>query len=929
MEANAIMRFGDAAPRLLGRTTECEALDRLVSEVVGGASRVVVLRGEAGVGKTALLEYVANGVADWRLVRAVGVESEMEFAYNGLHQLCVPLLADLELLPAPQRQALAIVLGQSLGPAPDRFLVALATLTLFAEAADRKPLACLVDDAQWLDGASADVISFVGRRLHAEQVALVCTARTGVGDDVLTGLPTFPVEGLDPSAARALLLDNLRAPIEAAICDQIVSESHGNPLAILELPLTWNASLAASGLGPSQPRPVTDKIERSFLERLLGLPADTQLLVLVAAADPVGDPVRLNSAAATLGIDLSAADPAVDAGLLSIRGRVEFAHPLIRSATYRAATAENRRRVHAALAEATDADAEPDRRAWHRSEATAGLDEQVAADLEQSAGRAQARAGLAAAARFLTRATELTPDPTRRVGRALTAAMANVQAGAFDTADQLINAASAGPADELQLAHIDLLRAQLAFMSSRGADATALMLAAAERLRTLDSNLARETYLDAFSAALFAARLSGAIGVREIAQAARAAPQPSAEAATAADLLLDALVELTGDYARAVPSCQRALQRLTGEAASPQEKLRWLWQGCVVALEMWDDESARLLSQHSVQIARETGSLSELALALSARTPVLVLCGEIAGAASTVAETETVEEATGVSAAPYGALILAAWRGRENSVRDLVTSTMREATARNEGIGVAICEYARAVLCNGMGEYEEALEAATSASDFHEVIAENWGLSELVEPAVRTGRTDLAFAALHRLETKARATGTDWALGVTSRSRAMLSEGSAAEQAFREAIERLGRARVRAECARAQLLYGEWLRRAGRRVDARRELTAAFETFSPLGMEAFADRARRELIASGGRARKRTVETREDLTPQETQIARLARDGYSNPEIAAHLFISSRTVEWHLRKVFTKLGIKSRRQLPAALADAGLAVASA
>jgi DNA-binding CsgD family transcriptional regulator len=905
---------GKRAARLLGRRSECEVLDRLVADVVAGASRVLVLRGDAGVGKSVLLGYLSERVAGWRVASAVGMESEMELAYSGLHQLCAPMLGHLGRLPVPQRDALATVFGLSAGPVPDRLMVGLATLTLVAEAAEQEPLICFVDDAQWLDHASAQILGFVARRLLAERVALVCAARTGSGDDVLAGLPALPIRGLGDSDARALLLANVHGPLDAAVCDQLVAESHGNPLALLELPRTWRAAGLAGGFGLPESQPVASKIEQSYVRRLSTLPSDTQLLVLAAAAEPLGDPVLLHGAAEALGIDMAAAAPAVDAGLLQVRGRVEFAHPLVRSAAYRAAATHDRYRVHRALANATDAEADPDRRAWHRARATPGPDEEVAAELEASAGRAQSRGGLAAAAAFLTRATELTPDPTRRVRRARDAAFANVQAGAFDIARTLLTIARGGPVDELQRAQIDLVGAQLAFASSRGNEATPLLLAAARRLEPLNLELARQTYLDAFSAAQFAARLNAGVGVAEVARAARAAPRRSDDEPTAGDLLLDAFSALTDDYDTAIPRCRDALQKLRGVNISTRERLRWLWQGCVLALELWDDESSYVLSERHLQIARKTGALSELPLALGSRTPILVFCGELSAAASLVEEARSVVEAMGVNEAPYGALTLAAWRGQAREARDLIEVTMREASSRGEGVGVAICEYTRAVLCNGLGQYEEALVAAGSASEYQEVVAENWGLTELIESATRTGRTDLATDALHRLARKARASRTDWALGMVARSLALLSEEDA-ERRFRDAIQHLSRTRVRAELARARLLYGEWLRRANRRVDARGELNIAYEMFSAMGIEGFAERTRRELLATGATVRKRNVETHEDLTAQETQIARLARDGLSNPEIGAQLFISARTVEWHLRKVFTKLDISSRRQL--------------
>ena len=914
---------------LLGRGDECDALDRLLADVLAGTSRVLVLSGDAGVGKSALLDYLSDRVASeagggsgWGVVSAVGVESEMELAYSGLHQLCVPLLDHLDELPVPQRDALATVFGRSSGPAPDRFLVGLAALTLLAQAAEHHPLACIIDDAQWLDPASVQIIAFVARRLLAERVALVCAARTGIEGGVLAGLPALPVGGLRDSDARPLLLDHVHGPLDAAIVDQIIAESHGNPLALLELPRTWAAAGLAGGYGLPGGQPVAGKIEGSYIQRLELLPPDTQLLVLTAAAEPLGDPALLRRAADALGIDMVALAPAADAGLVQVRGRVEFAHPLVRSAAYRAATAGDRHRAHGALARATDAQTDPDRRAWHRARAASGPDEEVAGELERSADRARARAGLAAAAAFLTRAAELTPLPAPRTRRALAAASANVQAGAFDTARTLLAIARAGPVDERQRAQIDLISAQMAFASSRGNEATLLLLAAAQRLQPLDLQLTRQTYLDAFSAAQFAARLNDGVGVAEVARAARSVPRRPDDEPAAGDLLLDAFVALTEDYASAVPAGRDALARLRRDTNPTGERLRWLWQGCVLALELWDDESAYTLSERHLQVARKTGALSELPLALGSHTPILVFRGEIAAAALLAEEARSVLGAAGIAEAPYGALILTAWQGQAREARELIEVTTSEASSRGEGIGVAICQYAHAVLCNGLGEYDEALMAARGAcEDPQEMVARNWGLAELIESATRAGMPDLAADALDELARKAQACRTDWALGMEARSRALLSKGDAAEPGFRDAIEHLSRARVRADLARAHLLYGEWLRRANRRADARTELTLAYEMFTAMTMEGFAERTRRELLATGATVRKRTVETTDFLTAQETLIARLAGDGLSNPEIGAQLFISTRTVEWHLRKVFSKLGVSSRRHLQRALTD--------
>ncbi len=909
---------------LLGRRREREVLDRLVADVTRGTSRVLVVRGEAGVGKSALLTHLTGRLAGWRVVSIAGVESEMELAYSGLHQLCNPLLGHLDALPGPQAGAIATVFGLAPGPTPDRFLVGLATLSLLAEGAEAAPLACVVDDAQWLDRESAQILAFVARRLLAERVALVCAARAGSGDDVLAGMPVLQLGGLSEAEARTLLLRHLHAPLDAAVASRIIAECQGNPLALIELPRTWNAADLAGGFALPRHRPIAGRIEQSYLQRLEQLPDETRLLALAAAAEPLGDPVLLRRAAETLGVDLAAAEPAMDAGLLRLGGRVAFAHPLVRSVTYRTADADSRRRVHRALARATDAARDPDRHAWHRACAAPSADEEVAAELERSADRAQNRGGFAAAAAFLTRATDLTPAPDRRARRALDAAFATLRAGAFDRARGLLAVAKQAPADELHLARTDLLEAQLAFVSRRGRAAAARLLSAARRLEPLQPELARETYLDAFSAAQFAGRLNTTVAVPELAHAAREATRRTQGPLTSGDLLLLAFASLTEDYAAAVPAGRAALAGLRADAVPSRSRFRLLWQGSVLALELWDDDSANVLSKRHLQLVRTSGALSELPLALSSWIPVLVFCGELAAAAALVEEARSLQEAAGITEAAYGALTYGAWRGQERVSRELIATKMREARSRGEGIGIAVCEYARAVLCNGLGRFDEAFAAAAgAAADPYELVVHNWGLPELVEAAVRTGRDDAAAEAADRLSRKATAAGTPWSLGLLARARALTGPSGSTESAFADAIGHLREAKVRAELARTHLLYGEWLRQAGRRLDARRELATAYDMFAGMGLDAFAARTRRELVAAGAVVREPAHEARDDLTPQEANIARLARSGLSNPEIGAQLLLSARTVEWHLRKVFVKLGISSRRELRDALGEVG------
>ncbi|HEX4690857.1 MAG TPA: AAA family ATPase, partial [Solirubrobacteraceae bacterium] len=884
---------------LHGRRGERAALGRLLAGVRDGRSGVLVVCGEPGIGKTALLESVIRSASGFRVVRSVGVESEMELAFAALQQLCAPLSDRLDRLPVPQRDALGVAFGLRAGNAPDRFLVGLAVLSLLAEVAEERPVLCVVDDAQWLDRASAQALVFVARRLLAESVALVLVTREP-GDE-LEGLPKLPLDGLGSGDARALLASALRVPLDEQVRDRVVAETRGNPLALLELPRGLTAAQLAGGFGlPDEPG-LPGRIEDSFRRRLAALPADTQRLLLLAAAEPVGDPMLVWRAAGRLGIAVQAA--AETDGLLTIGTSVTFRHPLVRSSVYRAASPEDRQTVHRALADATDPDVDPDRRAWHLAQATAGADEDVAAELERSAGRAQARGGLAAAAAFLERSCALTPEPTDRGRRALAAAEAKHQAGAFDTALGLIAIAEFAPLDELQHAQVDLLRGQIEFAVNRGRDAPQLLLTAARRLEPLDQTLARDTYLEALTAVFSPGILASEESLLETARAARAAP-PASQPPRPSDLLLDGLALLiTEGYAAGTPTLRRAVNGFRCEDISRGEGRRWLWLASRVAAFLWDDGAWDDLSGRFVQLAREAGALSGLPLALATRSVVPLFAGELAVAFSQLDEVVAINEATGASLAPYVGLAHVTFRGREAEATPLIGAATREIVRRGDRQGLRFIHWVTAVLDNGLGRYQEALVAARQAGeDTHASWWRSWGLVELIEAAVRSGKPELAADALGRLTQTTAAGGTDWALGIEARSRALLTEGQAAETLYREAIERLARTRLRVELTRAHLVYGEWLRRERRRLDAREQLRHAHEQFTEFGMEAFAERAQIELEATGERARKRTAETRDDLTPQEAQVSRLAADGATNREIAAQLFISPSTVDYHLRK---------------------------
>ena len=901
-------------PGLTDRRGECDLLDRLVRAVVAGESRVLVVLGDPGVGKTVLLEYLAGRASRCRVARAAGMQSEMELAFAGLHQLCAPMLDHLDRLPVPQRDALRTAFGLNGGPPPDRFLVALAVLSLLSEVAGERPLICLVDDVQWLDQASAQVLGFAARRLAADPVGLVFAARAAGGE--LAGLPELKVAGLREDDARALLESALTGPLDEQVRDLIVAETHGNPLALLELPRGLTLAELAGGFGLPAAVPLAGRIEDSFRRQLEVLPAQTRRLLQLAAADPSGDQSLVWRAAGRAGIPVQAAVPAVEAGLVEFGAQVRFRHPLARSAAYRSATFPERQEIHGVLAEATDPQADPDRRAWHRAQAAPGPDEEVAAELESSAARAQARGGLAAAAAFLERSVQLTADPARHTGRILAAAQANMQAGAFGKALQLLATAEAGPLDELASARVDLLRGQLAFASGLGSDAPPLLLKAASRLESLNPELARETYLNAWMATMFAGRLAGAGDLLEISHAARAAP--AARPPRPVDLLLDGLATLVTDgRAAAATALRQAVNAFAAGDISREEGLRWGWMAATV---LWDDDAGRAIIGRQVQLARDAGALDQLPVDLVALAMAAAWAGDFAAAAALIAETDAVCEMTGSRIAPYATMFLASLRGNQAEVTPLIEAAA-EAEAGGQGAAVTYAHWVAAILFNGLGRYADALAAAGRASEDAHLYVSMWALPELIEAAARTGRAQLAAGALERLAETTQAGGTDVGLGLETRSRALVSQGRAAEGRYLEAIERLGRTRLRPELARAHLVYGEWLRREHRRVDARAQLRMAHEMLDAMGMAAFAERARRELAATGETARKRTVASPDTLTAQEALIARLAVDGRTNPEIAAQLFLSARTVEWHLRKIFGKLGIGSRRELAGALAS--------
>jgi DNA-binding CsgD family transcriptional regulator len=913
---------------LRGRADEQATLNGLLLAARAGRSAATVVTGEAGIGKTALLDDTVTAAEGFRVLRIAGTEAERELPFAALHQLCEPVFGQLDRLPVPQRTALSITFGLRTGATPEPFLVALAVLTLLSEVAEERPLLCVIDDAQWLDEASTRALAFVGRRLLAESIVMLFGVREAGSAPArhLCDLPELRLSGLRDNDARALLASVLRWPLDADIRETVLAEARGNPLALLELPVNRSPVSVAGGFRLPEVRHVPERIEASFLRRIEDLPGDARLLLLLAAADPLGDATMLWRAAARLGLGRQACRPLEAAGLLRVGPRVLFRHTLVRSAAYRSAASANRLRVHRALAEVTSKTADPDRHAWHRAHATAERNEVIAGELAASAGRAQRRGGIAAAAAFLEQAAELTADRGLRADRQLAAAHAKYQAGSPEAAAVLLAAAGAGPADPLRAARISLLRGQMAFASAtRSTEAPRLLLETARQFDGLDVVRARQTYLEAFAGAVFAGRFSAGAGLAEVAAAARQAPPPGPRAG-AADLLLDGLALLyTDGWDTAVPLIRRALVGFRRGEVADDNAVHLLYVVSHAAHATWDDDAWQHLTERNLRLARDRGKLAGLTFILYQRLALHLHRGDISEAATLVDEVDAVGVVTGDREPPVAALAVAAWRGDDAEVSRLLPVVTGALTRRGQGAVLMAMHMFTAVLHNGRGRYSDARAAAEEATTYRlETGFANWALVELVEAAARCGDRTGAERALARLTARTAPSGSPWGLGVEARSRALLAEGAAAEALYREAIDQLSRCRGAFALARAHLLYGEWLRAEGRAAEALGPLETAHKMFESFGAEAFTSRAGRELALAGAPVRSRGAGACAALTAQERQIARRARDGQSNTEIGAELFLSGRTVEWHLRKVFAKLGISSRRELTGVLSEEAL-----
>lgn len=908
------------AVALVGRQREQQALAELLDAARGGHSGVLVVRGEPGIGKTALLDDLVERAPDFRVLSLSGAELEREMAYAGVQQLCAPLMGLVDRLPAPQADALRVALGLTDGAAPDRLLVGLALLTLMSVASGSSPILCVIDDAQWVDSSSVRALAFVARRIQMDPVVMVFTTRDW-GADALVGHRELMLRGLSDRDARLLLATMVPVRLDERVRETVLAEANGNPLALLELHRALSPEALAGGYGLPSATSTETQIERTFTRQVSELPSPTKTLLVVMAAEPAGRPEWIWSALSSLGIGREAAEPAESAGLIVIAGGLRFRHPLIRAAVYRSSSASERRRAHAALASNITGPAADDYRAWHRAHATDTPDAHIADELERAAGRARARGGVSAAASFLEYAARLTPDPTDRARRTLDAAMADLDAGIPDAAARLLAAAQNTTDDEFLNARCELIRAKLAFAVSRGVDAPPLLLAAAKRMEHLDPPESRKAYLGAVLASILVGRLSteqhnSAPSVAEAARKAPAAPDPP----RVIDLLLDGLiVRLTRGHVAAASQLQGAIRAYLHEWETGAPDPRWHDLTARVCLDLFDQDAYNFLTAREVDHLRTSGALTLLPVALVTYSAVCVTAGKFEQAAALLDESAAIITATG---APVRAAIrtyLAACRGQEQPCRAGVQETIDGAMSRGEGYDISVALYSAAIMHNGLGRYQEAMDAAASGARYDDLGMRGYLLVELVEAAVRCNELKVAAEALSELQMRTEASGTETALGVAARSKALMSDGSVADAAYQDALAHLQRSPAAVYLARTHLIYGEWLRREKRRADARMQLRTAYEMFAQMGADSFALRAQRELAATGETVHVQARDATAGLTAQESRIATLARDGYTNVEIGGQLFISRRTVEWHLGKIFAKLGVTSRRELRTAL----------
>lgn len=915
----------DPAVGLVGRDADRQTLDELVGRVRDGLSAALVLVGDAGIGKTRLLAHVAESATDLQLVRAAGVPSEAALGFAALHRLLLPFLGRIDRLPPHQRDALHGAFGLVEAPPSDRFLIGIATLALLTDAAAEASVLCLVDDAHWIDEDSAAVLGFVARRLHADGVGMLFAVREREATPALDGLPLHSVGRLAEPDARRLLDTHAPGTMDEVVASRVVTECDGNPLALIELVGRLSPEQLAGRATLPVRLPVGRRLEQHYLAQVDALPGATRLLLLTAAASVFDDPAVVRRAATLLDLPADAADQAVAQRILAGDGDWTFRHPLIRSAVYDGATPAERRRVHRALADATDAVHDPDRRAWHRAWAAAGTDAEVAAELERAAERARARSGYSAEATLLLRAAELTPDRQEQMRRLVGCAEATSVGADMLRARELLDTALPQITDPVLRLRALQLWAAVQISLSAPAEVPAALLGAPD-LAAADRPLSRDILLVALDAALTAQWHTAGVTLSDVARAALATPPQPGQPSRPADLLLDAFAtRLAVGYRDAVPLLRAAVTALlTSDPGADATRGRLLV--IMLSSELWDDADCVAMLDRMVAHYRRRQALGPLLFSLYGLVTWQARTGRLDLAAETCAEVVEIGVVQGTpQGGPAVEFTLLAWQGPADTARATGEQLLGLArTHRAAGLELHVLEHLVLVEL-GTGRFAEALAAARRVFDRDSPGYSNQVLADLVEAGARSGDRAAAEAALERLTERATASGTHWALGQLARSRALLAHDDA-EPLYRSAVAHLRRSPVRTELARAHLLHGEWLLGPGGRVDdARHELRTAHALFDAMGAQLFAERAATGLRTTGQHVRSRGADqTVPDLTEQEARVARLAAEGASNLEIAARLFVSTSTVEFHLTKVYRKLGITSRRRLGAALSPAAV-----
>ncbi|KAA0100033.1 LuxR family transcriptional regulator [Mycolicibacterium sp. P1-18] len=900
----------------VGRRTELDVMAELVDAARHGRSGSVVLRATAGLGKTYLLDRVVDEYAtDMQVIAISGIEAETVFDYAALQRLCSQLLGHVDRLPELQRRALKVAMGAESGDPPDPFLVGLAVVNLLSEAGAQRPLLCIVDDAQWIDDVSRQALGFAARRLQADRVAMIFATRDADAYH-LDGLRQLRLPPLTDAESRTLLDAVLPGRLDHRVRDRLLGEAAGNPLALTEMPVTLTPGELAGGFGLVNPRTSPGSVEDVFTQRLQALPERTRLLLLIAAAEPAGEAGWLWAAAERLGLGVDDAAAAEAAGLVRLDTRIGFRHPLVRAAIYRSEPAAQRHRVHAALAETITGPDAADYRTWHRAHAISTPLEAIAAELVVSAERARHRGGIAAAAAFLTYSVELTPDAGTRARRALGAAAAKLDAGDIGAATRLVDTAAATTVDAGHHARVALMRARLAFASDRGREGPRLLLAAARELADLEPDASRDTYLEALMAAMIVGRLAeDADGPVAVAVAARRAPPP-ATPPRSVDLLLDALItRFTDGYVTAAPALKKALLAYLRDVHAGTADPRWHDVTNRICLDLYDFSAYAVLAGKQLEMLRAAGELTVLPAALTTLAAVHAIGGEFDAGQALLDEALVVASATGAPPHRSATAFLAAHRGDEELWRTSAGQTVSEGTDRGEGTELTVALLSKALLHNGLSWHEDALDACRSGLRYDDIGLYGCLLIETVEAAAYSGHHNEARDAAAELVTRATASPTESALGLAARATAIAKGAEATDVDFQQAIAHLERSPLAVYRARTHLVYGEWLRRHRGNGDAVAQLRLAHDLCTRIGADAFAERAARELEAAGGAAAQRNPRYDAGLTARERHISRLVRQGLGNAEVADKLLISHRTVEWHLRNIYNKLGVTSRREL--------------